>query len=467
MKRPFLLFAALILGISLKAQCPISTAVDFTATDVHGEEVHLFDILDRGQYVLIDFFFTTCGPCQQATPKVVQSYYAMGCNTHDVFYIEISDRDTEAACLNWANNYGVEYPTISGVQGGSTIDAQYQIGAYPTVILIAPDRSILIHDLWPISNAQSVISALEAQGVEPHNCNSSTQVSINIDLITDTEITATFTPNEDCASFAYMIATESEIQEGINSTDLDLPHYLWTYGTLGSETLSNTFEGLIPHTEYMLLSVPADSNGNLGEVVQEIVTTTMNDYYDLTLTFNTDTLWVSLDNNATPLFIYNNTAEAVIHLNKITLDSDMDWFYFIYDNQVFSLNEELNIPIAFRDSIQIDIMMNIANKEMVYSILSFENDLETVSLVTAFDWTESAQENSASSLNLFPNPANESVTLEGDNLGTVCVYNTLGQKMDEFETKDTTLNINTSHYKNGIYLLKTNNKTFRFTVNHQ
>ena len=170
MKKIFTFIFAIVLSINMFAQCHITTAVDFTATDCHGTEVHLFDILDGGQYVLIDFFFTTCGPCQQATPKVVESYYTMGCNMHDVFYMEISPSDANAACQTWANTYGVEYPTIGTSSNGSTICNQYQIEAYPTLILIAPDRSILIQDLWPINNAQSVVSALGNYGVMPHDC---------------------------------------------------------------------------------------------------------------------------------------------------------------------------------------------------------------------------------------------------------------------------------------------------------
>ncbi len=39
------------------SQTPLTTAVDFTATDTEGNEVNLFEILDGGQYVCIDFFF--------------------------------------------------------------------------------------------------------------------------------------------------------------------------------------------------------------------------------------------------------------------------------------------------------------------------------------------------------------------------------------------------------------------------
>jgi len=40
------------------SQTPLTQAVDFTATDIYGVEHNLFDILDGGQYVCIDFFFT-------------------------------------------------------------------------------------------------------------------------------------------------------------------------------------------------------------------------------------------------------------------------------------------------------------------------------------------------------------------------------------------------------------------------
>lgn len=180
MKKIFTLFFAVMISFSLKAQCSLTEAVDFTLNDVHGTEVHLFDILDGGQYVLIDFFFTTCGPCQTATPKIAQSYTAMGCNMYDVFYMEVADGDDNAACLNWVNTYGIEYPTISGTDGGTALCSQYGIGAYPTVILIAPNRQIVIQDLWPISNAQSVITALEAQGLQQHECTTGIE-AVNVD----------------------------------------------------------------------------------------------------------------------------------------------------------------------------------------------------------------------------------------------------------------------------------------------
>ena len=613
MKKVFTLILALTMGFGLKAQCPLTTAVDFTATDCHGTEVHLFDILDGGQYVLIDFFFVNCGPCQQATPKVVESYYAMGCNMHDVFYMEISDRDSDAACQNWCQNYGVEYPTIGGPAGGSGICNTYQIGAFPTVILIAPDRQILINDLWPINNAQTVINALEQHGLQQHDCNTPSynpQVSITVDQVLETEVTATFTPNADCASYGYMMATEAEIEEWMALAGLDLPEYLWTYGMPGSGVISNTFGDLTPNTEYNIYAVPADIDGNLGEVVIEPVTTTpgggsdiMPDFtatdiegntihlydildagqavlinffltgdpyseqpmqdvieayrlygcnahdvffmeispnghddacqawvdqfgvkyptisrdgggndiaqaipvgyyptimlirpdhtfanrdiypptldyiidamngegyeqhecpYDETLTFSTNTVNLNWGEMAW-VTVYNNTGEDV---TITSICDDLSWLEFLLGQELFSCSFPLEFTIQQGESVELGILCTVVgNRAIVPDLVTITSNLPDAHFTVMVDDTWSVDENEASAT-LFPNPANDFVTLSGETLGTVRVYNALGQKMDEFVANGSELRINTTRYKNGVYFVKTDEKTMKFVVKH-
>ena len=508
MKKLFTLILALAFGFGLKAQCPLTQAVDFTATDVHGTEVHLFDILDGGQYVLIDFFFTTCGPCQQATPKVVESYYAMGCNMHDVFYMEIATGDSDAACLNWVNTYGVEYPTISGQAGGTGICSQYQIGAYPTLIVIAPDRSIVINDLWPINNAQTVINALEQLGLQQHDCNTPSydpQVSITIDQIQGTEVTATFTPNEDCVAYGYMMATEAEIQEWMGIAGLDLPEYLWTYGIPGSGEMSNTFTDLTPNTEYVIYAVPADIDGNLGEVVQVPVTTTPScPTYDIIPDFT----GTDIDGNEIHLYeILDNGQYVLIHFFLVDDTYDFmpymtesyhffgcntgDVFYMEmtpngYDDAARAWAERYgveyptisrtgganqfvqDIPIGWYPT----VMLVNPNHEIVlpdiYPITETQTVIDALmgEGIEQHDCPGVGVDENETSATLFPNPANDFVTMKGENLGTVRVYNTLGQKMDEFEANGSELRINTTGYENGVYVVKAGEQTMRFVVRH-
>ena len=155
----------------IKAQTPLTEAVDFTCTDVHGHTWNLFELLDSGQYVCIDFFFCSCGPCQIAAPLINESFEYFGCNSGDVNYFAMDTGDDDAACILFDETFGVTYPTISGVEGGGTqVCNAYSIGAYPTVILIAPDRTILEQDIWPIPSAQTIIDVLESHGLEQHDC---------------------------------------------------------------------------------------------------------------------------------------------------------------------------------------------------------------------------------------------------------------------------------------------------------
>ena len=71
-------------------------------------------------------------------------------------------------------------------------------------------------------------------------------------------------------------------------------------------------------------------------------------------------------------------------------------------------------------------------------------------------------------LTLFPNPANESVTLVGEDLEEVTLYNIMGQKVDAFFAEGSQLVISTAKYHDGNYFVKTNNgETRRLVIAHE
>ena len=506
MKKVFTLLLALVLGWSVKAQCPLQTAVDFTATDVHGETIHLFDILDGGQYVLVDFFFTTCSACIQTIPYMVQSYSMLGCNLHDVFYVEVDTGDSESACLNWVNNHGVEYPTIAGHSGGTTICNQYGISSYPTIILIAPDRSIVIQDLWPISNAQTVITRLGNYGIEQHDCDEpllDPQVTISIDLVTETEVTVTFTPNEDCATYYYTIATENEVAQWMSETGLDLPHTIQGYGLPAEDILSQTFMGLTPETEYIVYAVPADAEGNLYEVAQETVITTtgggeiITDFTGTDIKGNEIHLYDILDAGQAVFINFFLTGDpysetpmsAIVEAFHQYGCNDRDVFFMGispngHDDACQAWVEQfgLQYPIISRDGGGNTIAQAIP--VALYPALMLIRPDHTIAVrdiypptydyvAQAFNaegfeqfYCETSVDENETSTTLYPNPANDFVTWKGENLGTVQVYNALGQMIGEFDANVTDLNINKSSYKDGIYVVIAGVKITRFLVRH-
>ena len=269
MKKLFTFFLALSLSIGVYAQTPLTEAVDFTTTDHHGNEIHLFDILDGGQYVLIDFFYTSCGPCQNTITHVVDAYYALCCNQHDVFFMEVSptDHNNEPFYFidTWIENYGIEYPTIylSGTpDNGEDICNMYQIPSYPTMVLISPDREIVLQDVWPISSAQTIIDALAPFGIETHNCDGETQepaVVFDIEREASYAIDAKFTPNAAATSYYVLASTNAELDaETVKAEGQEL-----TEGGL------HTFTELTASTEYYIYGLPVGADGELGQLRSE------------------------------------------------------------------------------------------------------------------------------------------------------------------------------------------------------
>jgi cytochrome oxidase Cu insertion factor (SCO1/SenC/PrrC family) len=180
MKKIYVLALVLVLCVSFgKAQTTLTTAVDFTVTDTDGNSHNLFNILNSGKYVCLDFFFTTCGPCQATCPYYKQTFTNYGCNTQDVYFMSIDNGNSDAECEAYETTFlggSAGFPAISGNEGGgNAVVAAYGISAFPTYILIAPSHAIIEQDMWPISsaadfdtyfNAHSLVYKACASGIE-------------------------------------------------------------------------------------------------------------------------------------------------------------------------------------------------------------------------------------------------------------------------------------------------------------
>lgn len=461
MKRFTLLLVALAFGFGLKAQCPITEAVDFNTTDCHGNQVHLFDILDNGQNVLIDFFYTTCGPCQQATPKVAEAYTRLGCNMHDVFFIEISPSDGDAALQNWCNNYGIEYPTIGTSGGGNSICSQYGIPAYPTVILITPDRSIVIQDLWPISSAQTIIDQLAPYGIQEHDCDAAeATVEITDVTSTTTTVTATFTPNDECASYYYLLGTQEEMNQWAQLFGKSIEELVVDFGIRTTTTETYTWTEQTPSTEYTIFVVPFDADNNMATMVTSIISTESaggsgNSVIQMSVEVLSSTEVIT---RTTP-----NGETAEYRYGLIT----KEYYDEIGDDGLVQIIEE--DPYIFYEFSEWK-WTELTENTTYYGYARGKNangEWGTITMIEFSTLPDAIGENSASSLIIFPNPANDFVTLRGENINNVMVFNAIGQKIDEFVVNGKQMNIATSNYENGIYFVKVNGtETYRFVVTH-
>lgn len=249
----FLLFGSL----SLSAQTPLTTAVDFTATDVDGNQFKLFDKLDEGKFVLLDFMFTNCGPCQATGPRLHQAFMNYGANSPSaqVYFVTINRDDNNAVLKNWEITHmspNGPYPRgISGTQGSATAGPQtfssvYGITAYPTMILIAPNKQIVEQDIWPISSANDFTPYFQSHGINP------SPVSIESNILDENALQLFPNPSQNVVN----IAIQNQTIKQINVFDL-----------LGKQVFRSNFEGSANQTT---IDVSELSN---GIYITEVITT--------------------------------------------------------------------------------------------------------------------------------------------------------------------------------------------------
>ena len=168
MKKLFLLLCSAAIFSSSYAQLPPnSIAPDFTLRDINGNTHHLYDYLDRGYTVFLDFSAAWCGPCwtyhgTHALRDVYENHGPAGASgvlsgtTDDamVFYIEGETTNTTAQLRgsssgsarstfsqgDWVT--GTTYPIIDTGSYCNTLNAAYNIGYFPTIYKVCPDRII-------------------------------------------------------------------------------------------------------------------------------------------------------------------------------------------------------------------------------------------------------------------------------------------------------------------------------------
>ena len=166
----FSLFIIVFFPSLLKSQTPLTTAPNFSVIDARGVNQDLYSYLDNNKYVLLDFFYNECLVCQTHVPEVDNAYLKMGCNANDVFFLGINFNNTDGEVISFENKFGLNYPNVSGIDGGGNdIVSLFQIIAFPTLILIAPDKSIPKQDIWPLTSA-NIVDELLSVGIDSSSC---------------------------------------------------------------------------------------------------------------------------------------------------------------------------------------------------------------------------------------------------------------------------------------------------------
>jgi thiol-disulfide isomerase/thioredoxin len=165
MRKQFLLIISVFFIQGLMAQTLLTEAEDFHVKTIDGVPIWLFPLLDdEEQIVVIDFFSTSCGPCEDYADDFQKSYEAFGSNNGNVYHMGINWGNDNQGVRDFDSIFGLTYPTVSGTQGaGNLVFNQYQIQSYPTAIVINTMHEITDQYVW-VPSEENLEEAIIAAG---------------------------------------------------------------------------------------------------------------------------------------------------------------------------------------------------------------------------------------------------------------------------------------------------------------
>jgi peroxiredoxin len=117
-------------------------APDFEQPDTSGKVVKLSDF--KGQYVLLDFWASWCGPCREENPNVVKAYQKFHGKGFTVLSVSLDQPGKKANWLNAIHHDGLTWTQVSDLQFWNNAAAVlYGIKAIPQNFLIDKDGKII------------------------------------------------------------------------------------------------------------------------------------------------------------------------------------------------------------------------------------------------------------------------------------------------------------------------------------
>ncbi|MBQ9559065.1 MAG: AhpC/TSA family protein [Bacteroidaceae bacterium] len=121
---------------------PGAKVVDFAMQDLKGNTVRLTDWVGKGQYVLVDFWASWCGPCRQEMPNVKADYAKYHPLGFEIVGVSLDNR--QSAWEQGVRDLGITWPQMSDLQGWKCVGASlYNIRSIPATILFAPDGTVV------------------------------------------------------------------------------------------------------------------------------------------------------------------------------------------------------------------------------------------------------------------------------------------------------------------------------------
>ena len=146
---------------SMEKRKPGQLFHELKMNDMTGKAVKLSDWAGKGNYVLVDFWASWCGPCRQEMPNVVEAYKRFHAKGFEV--VGVSFDNNKQAWTNAVRQLGMEWPQMSDLKGWQcAASAIYGVNSIPSSVLLDPQGKIIDIDLRG-ENLQKRLEAIYAK----------------------------------------------------------------------------------------------------------------------------------------------------------------------------------------------------------------------------------------------------------------------------------------------------------------
>lgn len=128
----------------IQQRTAIGTKPTFTLADTTGKKVSLRNF--RGQYVLVDFWASWCGPCRKENPNIIKAYEKYHDKGFEVVAISLDDK--RAPWIKAIHTDKLPWKHLSDLKGWkSDLAIEYGIRSIPASFLVDKEGKIIAKNL--------------------------------------------------------------------------------------------------------------------------------------------------------------------------------------------------------------------------------------------------------------------------------------------------------------------------------